>query len=86
MRQVSRRGFSTFFSRAVALELMLPVDSIGQTCFPFVLGLMRDRYANYHAGLILVSALALAGAIAIAFLPARSTQVRRPETVGAASQ
>jgi MFS family permease len=73
-------------SLARAMGIMLPVDSIGQTCFPFVLGLMHDRFANYHAGLILVSALALAGAFAIALLPARSTQVRRPETVGAASQ
>lgn len=56
----------------IAMGIVVPVGSIGQTCFPFVLGLMRDRFANDHSGLILVSGLALA----IALLPEKPAQAR----------
>ena len=73
-------------SLARAMGIMLPVDSIGQTCFPFVLGLMHDRFENYHSGLITVSALALAGALAISLLPDRAARAKRPEVVCAANK
>ncbi|WP_321476896.1 MFS transporter [uncultured Paludibaculum sp.] len=56
-------------SLARVMGIVLPVDSIAQTCFPFLLGLMRDRLGDYHSGVVLVAALALAGATAVAFLP-----------------
>ncbi len=56
-------------SLARTMGIILPADSIGQTCFPFLLGVLHDRFGNYHYGLALVVSLALAGAIAIAMLP-----------------
>jgi len=63
-------------SLARAMGVILPADSIGQTCFPFLLGVLHDRFGNYHAGLILVASLALAGAVAIGMLPAPRRQIR----------
>lgn len=57
-------------SLARAMGIILPADSIGQTCFPFLLGLLHDRLGNYHLGLAVIAGLALAGALAIAMLPA----------------
>ncbi len=51
------------------MGIILPLDSIGQTCFPFVVGIMRDHFGNYGLALILVTSLALIGAAAIAILP-----------------
>ena len=56
-------------SLARVMGIILPVDSIGQTCFPFLLGLMRDRLGTYTAGVALVAALAISGALAVAYLP-----------------
>jgi MFS family permease len=56
-------------SLARAMGVILPVGSIGQTCFPFLLGILRDRLGNYDLGLLLIIALALTGAIAIMILP-----------------
>ena len=56
-------------SLARVMGIVLPADSIGQTCFPFLLGIMRDRWGSYDAGLIVVVALALFGALAIGLLP-----------------
>lgn len=67
-------------SLARVMGLVLPLDSIGQTCFPFLLGVMRDRSGGYESGLGLVSALALAGAAAVAILPGA---VRNPVRKGA---
>lgn len=56
-------------SLARAMGIILPVGSIGQTCCPFLLGVMRDHQRNYDAGLALVVALAFAGAMSILLLP-----------------
>jgi MFS family permease len=56
-------------SLARAMGVILPADSIGQTCFPFLLGLLYDSQGDYQTGLAVIAALALAGAIAIAMLP-----------------
>jgi len=61
-------------SLARVMAIVLPVDSIGQTCFPFLLGMLRDNQRNYDIGLALVFGLALAGAAAIALLPAHPTR------------
>jgi MFS family permease len=58
-------------SLARVMGVLLPVDSIGLTVFPFVLGLMHDQLGNYNAALLLVSALGLLGAAAVALLPKR---------------
>jgi MFS family permease len=56
-------------SLARAMGVILPADSVGQTCFPFLLGILHDRYGNYHYGLILLIVLALCGALAVSMLP-----------------
>lgn len=59
-------------SLARVMGIVLPADSLGQTCFPFLLGLLHDRFGNYHFGLSIVIVLALAGAAAIMALPGRT--------------
>jgi sugar phosphate permease len=67
-------------SLARVMGIILPTDSIGQTGFPFLLGILRDRFGNYSYGLAVVIALAFGGALAIALLPAgRSTETRTGE-------
>jgi MFS family permease len=62
-------------SLALVMGVILPVDSIAQTCFPFLVGLLRDHMNSYSAGLVLITLLALAGVLAIAALP--GSQARR---------
>ena len=56
-------------SLARVMGIILPFDSIGQTCFPFLLGVLRDHIGNYTWGIVMVAGLALAGATAVACLP-----------------
>ena len=56
-------------SLARVMGIILPVDSVGQTVFPFLLGYMYDQAGNYHAGLAVVFSLAMIGTAAIAMLP-----------------
>ena len=56
-------------SLARVMGIVLPTDSIGQTGFPFLLGILRDRSGSYALGLAVVIALAFAGALAVALLP-----------------
>ena len=56
-------------SLARTMGILLPMGSIGQTCCPFLLGVLRDHQRNYDAGLTLVIVTALFGAIAIMLLP-----------------
>jgi MFS family permease len=64
-------------SLARVMGFILPLDSIGQTCCPFLVGILRDRFGNYAAALIFVTALALAGVISITLLPASRTEKTR---------
>lgn len=64
-------------SLARAMGVILPADSIAQTCFPFLLGILRDRSGNYASGLAVLVTLALVGALAISLLPAREVAARR---------
>lgn len=56
-------------SLARVMGVILPVDSVGQTIFPFLLGYMYDQAGNYNAGLAVVFSLAMIGACAVAMLP-----------------
>jgi nitrate/nitrite transporter NarK len=73
-------------SLARAMGIILPVGSIGQTCCPFLLGVLRDHQRSYHTGLSLVIATALAGAVAIILLPspAQPPCLARPAAVSGA--
>lgn len=59
-------------SLARVMGVILPLDSLGQTGFPLVLGVLRDQSGAYTSGLMLVFGLGLAGAAAIALLPAKT--------------
>lgn len=65
-------------SLARVMAVVLPLDSIGQTCFPFLIGLVRDRSGTYGPGLAIISVLALAGAGAVALLPGRREDESQP--------
>jgi nitrate/nitrite transporter NarK len=56
-------------SLARAMGILLPLGSIGQTCCPFLLGVMRDHQRNYDLGLVVVIAMALLAAVCIMVLP-----------------
>jgi MFS family permease len=64
-------------SLARAMGVILPADSIAQTCFPFLLGVLRDRSGNYESGLVVLISLALVGAFAISLLPGEAVTTRR---------
>ena len=65
-------------SLARAMGVIWPVGSIGQTCMPFLIGVLRDRGGNYEVGLLLLSALALVGALAIIAIPGRKAGSAAP--------
>jgi len=64
-------------SLARAMGIILPADSVAQTCFPYLLGVLYDQQQNYHLGLVIVIALAFSGALAIAMLPGESDECAR---------
>jgi MFS family permease len=56
-------------SLARAMAIILPVNTIGQTWFPYFVSLLRDQSGNYTLALWTVFAVAMTGAISIALLP-----------------
>ncbi len=75
-------------SLARAMSIILPTDTIGQTWCPFVVALIAERLMgteadpDYVAGLLTVFALAIVGAIAIAFMPKRGREDEALEAGG----
>ena len=56
-------------SLARAMAVILPVNTIGQTWFPYFVSLLRDRYGTYSIAMGAVLAVAAIGALSIAILP-----------------
>ncbi|MCE5308848.1 MAG: MFS transporter [Acidobacteriales bacterium] len=57
-------------SLARAMAIILPVNTIGQTWFPYFISILRDKYyPNYEMPMMVTLAVALAGAVAIMILP-----------------
>jgi hypothetical protein len=56
-------------SLARAMAIILPVNTIGQTWFPYFVSLLRDNFGNYGIAMGTVLAVAGIGALAIAILP-----------------
>jgi MFS family permease len=54
---------------ARAMAIILPVNTIGQTWFPYFVSVLRDRAGNYGIAMGVVLAVALIGALSIAILP-----------------
>jgi MFS family permease len=69
-------------SLARVMGIVLPTDSIGQACCPLLLGLLRDRFGNYHYGIAVTIALAFGGALAISLLPGDLHRGTRTSSVG----
>jgi len=66
-------------SLARAMSIILPTDTIGQTWFPFLVAVVAesrgtDADPDYVTGLLLVFAVAMAGALAIALMPKRGKE------------
>ena len=59
-------------SLARAMSVILPVNTIGQTWFPYFVSVLRDNYGSYRIAMGAVLAVALAGAVSIALLPKRT--------------
>lgn len=58
-------------SLARAMAVILPVNTIGQTWLPYFVSILRDYFGSYSIAMSVVLAIAAAGAISIAILPAR---------------
>ncbi len=62
---------------ARAMAIILPVNTIGQTWFPYLVSWLREYFGNYTLAMTIVFGIAMAGALSIALLP------RRGKTLGA---
>lgn len=56
-------------SLARAMAIILPVNTIGQTWFPYFVSILRDDFGNYGIAMSAVLAVAAIGALSIAILP-----------------
>ena len=56
-------------SLARAMAIILPVNTIGQTWFPYFVSVLRDNAGNYAVAMSAVLAVAAIGALAIGILP-----------------
>ncbi len=72
-------------SLARAMAIILPVNTIGQTWFPYFVSILRDNFGNYAVAMGTVLAVALIGALSIAILP-RYREASRPVLARLASE
>jgi MFS family permease len=56
-------------SLARAMAVILPVNTIGQTWFPFFVSVLRRQFGSYEGAMSVVLGIALLGALSIALLP-----------------
>jgi MFS family permease len=73
-------------SLARAMAVILPVNTIGQTWFPYFVSVLRDNFGSYWTAMGAVLAVAVIGAIAIAILPrhaSMSADATKPKAVPA---
>jgi MFS family permease len=68
---------------ARAMAIILPVNTIGQTWFPFLVSWLREYFGNYRLAMSVVFGVAMLGAISIALLP-RRTKALAPAASGMA--
>jgi MFS family permease len=61
-------------SLARVMGILLPADSIAQTVCPLIAGALYARAGSYEPVLLFMIVLAVSGALAVCFLPARSPQ------------
>jgi sugar phosphate permease len=63
------------------MGVILTADGVAEATFPMLVGYLRDTTGSYRTGFVLLIALALAGTIAIAFLPRRGAATPKPSHV-----
>jgi len=63
-------------SLARTMSIILPADTVGQACVPYLVARIRQNSADYGSALAVVFALALAGAVAILLLPKAKEEKR----------
>jgi MFS family permease len=63
------------------LGVILTADGVAEATFPMLVGYLRDTTGSYRTGFLLLIAVALAGTLAIAFLPRRSVLPMEPSHV-----
>jgi MFS family permease len=63
------------------MGVILTADGVAEATFPMLVGYLRDTTGSYRTGFVVLIALALAGTVAIAFLPRRGAQVPEPTHV-----
>ncbi|MGA2742262.1 MAG: MFS transporter, partial [Bryobacteraceae bacterium] len=54
---------------ARSMAILLPVNTIGQTWFPYFVSILRDRFGSYAIAMGAVFAVSVIGALAIMLLP-----------------
>jgi sugar phosphate permease len=63
------------------MGVILTADGVAEATFPMLVGYLRDTTGSYRTGFVVLIALALAGTLAIAFLPRRGAQTPEPSHV-----
>ena len=58
---------------ARAMAIILPVNTIGQTWFPYFVSILREHYGSYKIAMGAVFAVSIIGAVAILLLPRRQS-------------
>ena len=61
-------------SLARAMAIILPVNTIGQTWFPYFVAYLREHAADYNFPMYTVFALAMIGAFAVGIMPRRKVE------------
>ncbi len=56
-------------SLARTMSIILPADTVGQACVPYLVARLRQNSSDYGSALMVVFVLALVGAVAILLLP-----------------
>ena len=70
---------------ARAMAVILPINTIGQTWFPYFVSAIREQRQNYIAPMMAVFAIAMVGALAITMMP-RHAPLLEPETEASTSR
>jgi nitrate/nitrite transporter NarK len=63
------------------LGVILTADGVAEATCPMLVGYLRDTTGSYRTGFVLLIAVALAGTLAITFLPRRSAPSMEPSHV-----
>ncbi len=69
-------------SLARTMSIILPADTVGQACVPYLVARLRQNSSDYGSALVVVFVLALVGAVAILLLPKAKPGNARTKSAG----